>query len=65
VVLDFREAAAMPRDNAKMQQQITKIHAQFDHHEKATRWILTFVAILTMLALVYVIGQLLQPRAPL
>jgi hypothetical protein len=55
----------MPRDNAKMHQQITEFHAQFDRYEKATHWILTFVAILTMLALAYVIGQLLQSRAPL
>jgi hypothetical protein len=55
----------MPRDNAKMHQQITEFHARFDRYEKATHWILTFVAILTMLALAYVIGQLLQPRAPL
>jgi hypothetical protein len=54
----------MPRDDARLK-EVAEIRAQFGRHERATRWILTLVAILTALALVFLVGQLVELEAPL
>jgi hypothetical protein len=55
----------MPRDDAKLQKEVAEIHVQFDHHERATRWILTLVALLMVLALVSLASLLLEARVSL
>jgi hypothetical protein len=55
----------MLRDEAKLQTEVAEIHVQFDHHERATRWILTLVAVLMVLALVSLASLLLEARVSL
>ena len=52
----------MPRDDAKLQEEVAEIRAQFDRHERATRWILIAVAILMMLTIIFLVGLLLEAR---
>jgi hypothetical protein len=42
----------MPINNPKRQKEVAKIGAQFTRYERATRWILTLVVVLLVLALV-------------
>jgi hypothetical protein len=56
--------AAMPKDDAKLQ-EVAEIRAQFDRHERATHWILILIAILMVLALIFLASLLLEARASL
>jgi hypothetical protein len=50
----------VPTNNPERQKVVTEIRAQFARHERATRWILTLVAISMILALVSLTSLILE-----